>query len=149
MEFPITVEDQAAFDKLVGTRLTREREKFADYDDLKAQVATLTEATKTHDDALAAAVKRAEDAEGKVAARDEADAFAKVRTEVATAAGLPADVLRGTTKEELEAHAAALKPLITAPKGPVIPNQGDTPDKTAVASDERSAVKALFGPGGD
>lgn len=145
MEFPITVEDQAAFDKLVASRLTREREKFADYDDLKAQVTTLTEAAKAHDDALAAAVKRAEDAEAKVTARDEADAFAKVRSEVATSAGLPADVLRGSTKEELEAHAAALKPLITVPKGPVIPTQGDTPAADSAGAEDRAFANFLTG----
>ncbi|MBK0297019.1 hypothetical protein IAE22_34770, partial [Bacillus sp. S34] len=46
------------------------------------------------------------------------------------------------TKEELEAHAAELKPLITASRGPVIPGQGKVPETktdTAAAADREFA----------
>jgi hypothetical protein len=48
--------------------------------------------------------------------------------EVAEAEGVPAPALRGTTREELEAHAKVLAELIK-PSGPVIPGQERTPDK--------------------
>lgn len=127
MEFPVTVEDQAAFDELVKARIAREREKFADYDDLKAKAETLTAAREQAEAAIAAAQQRAEAAEGALSERQKADEFTRVRAEVAMTAGVPVDALRGSTKEELEAHAEVLKPLVTAPRGPVIPTQGDTP----------------------
>lgn len=147
MEFPVTIDSQEAFDVLVKDRLGREKAKYADYDDLKTQVQTLTEAAAAHDQALAAAVARAEKAEGALSNITAAAELDKTRTEVAKAAGVPAEALRGASKEELEAHAEVLKPLFTAPKGPVIPNQGEEPDKPTVA-EEREFVRGLFG-GGD
>lgn len=49
-------------------------------------------------------------------------------SEVATAKGVPASALRGTTREELEAHAEVLAELIK-PSGPVIPGQEKSPEK--------------------
>ena len=48
-------------------------------------------------------------------------------TEIAEAKGVPASALRGTTREELEAHAQVLAELIK-PSAPVIPGQAQTPD---------------------
>lgn len=49
-------------------------------------------------------------------------------SEVAAAVGVPPTALRGSTREELEAHAKVLAELIK-PSGPVIPGQERTPDK--------------------
>lgn len=49
-------------------------------------------------------------------------------SEIAEANKVPASALRGSTREELEAHAAVLAELIK-PSGPVIPGQERTPDK--------------------
>lgn len=63
-------------------------------------------------------------------------------SEVATAKGVPASALRGTTREELEAHADVLADLIK-PSGPVIPGQELTPDK--VGDDPlREFTRSLF-----
>lgn len=144
MEFPVTIDSQDAFDALVKDRLGREKAKYADYDDLKTQVQTLTEAQKDHEKALAAATSRAETAESTLADRDKATALEKVRAEVAAAAKVPVEALRGGSKEELEAHAEVLKPLFTASRGPVIPSQGDEPDKKPTADDERAFARDLF-----
>ena len=53
---------------------------------------------------------------------------ASLVSEIAEANKVPASALRGTTREELEAHAAVLAELIK-PSGPVIPGQERTPDK--------------------
>lgn len=65
-------------------------------------------------------------------------------SEVASATGVPADVLRGSTREEIEAHAAAVKPLITAETGPRVPNPGATPESKPV-SDEAAFARSIFG----
>ena len=63
-------------------------------------------------------------------------------SEVATAKGVPASALRGTTREELEAHAEVLAELIK-PSGPVVPGQELTPDK--VGDDPlREFTRSLF-----
>lgn len=149
MEFPLTVDSQDAFDTLVKDRLGRERAKFADYDDLKAK-AEGADAVKTAADAATkAALERAEAAEALVKTHDAAKEVDGWRADVAKATGVPAVALRGSTKEEFEAHAAELKPFLTG-VSPVIPTQGTTPDNPAAGGDdERAAVRELFGTPGD
>ena len=55
---------------------------------------------------------------------------------------IPADALRGETREELAAHAQVLKALIK-PSGPVIPGQEKTPSKVE-DSEELKSVRSLF-----
>ena len=107
-----------------------------------ARLAEIEEAGKTE---AQKALERAEKAEKALAERESAEALAKVRDEVAKTTGVPAGVLRGASKEELEAHAAELKPHFTPSKGPVIPGQGETPTRATTDSDERAAARALFG----
>lgn len=53
---------------------------------------------------------------------------AKTRAEVAAAKGVPAELLTGSTQEELEESADALIAFRgERPKGPIIPGQGATP----------------------
>lgn len=98
------ITSQEDFDKAIQARIARERAKFADYDDVKAkadklaeiEAANLTEAEKTAA-RLEAAEKRAAELEVKA-----------TRAEVAAAKGVPAELLTGSTKEELEQAADAL-----------------------------------------
>lgn len=54
------------------------------------------------------------------------------RAEVAASKGVPVELLSGGTREELEAAADALIAFRGEPaKGPVIPTQGKTPEKTS------------------
>jgi len=147
MEFPVTINSQDEFDGFVKDRIARVEAKFSDYDELKAKASQVDAVKAEADKALADAIARAEQAEGKVSEYETKTQVETWRAEVAKAAGVPADVLRGSTKEDFEAHAAILKPLITG-SGPVIPHQGVEPEKPAV-NDERAAVQALFGYGGD
>lgn len=134
MEFPVTIDSQEDFDKLIGPRLDRERSKFADYDDLKQRVDTITAEKASVEQERDAAITRADEAEAKVGEFESEKEIAQIRQDVAKTAGVPAAALRGSTKEELEAHAAELKPLLTVHNGPVIPNQGDTPEGSAKTS---------------
>ncbi len=111
---PATKEE---LDKLIAAELA----KFADYDELKDKAAKFDEAEQASKTELQRAQEAAQAAE-KRAQEAEARAF---RAEVAEAKGVPASVLRGTTKEELEAHAdevlAALKEAAASaalPKAP-------------------------------
>lgn len=140
MEFPITVESQDQFNELVKDRLAREKTKQAD---LESQVAALTAEKQDLATKLNAANGRAEAAEQWKTEREQADQHETVRAEVAKEFGIDAAALRGTTKEELTAHAEVLKPLL-AGKAPVIPSQGNQPDK-ASTSEEAQFAASLFG----
>ena len=123
---PIT--SQEDLDKVIGARLAREREKFADYDDLKAAASKLAEA------------------EARLSQIDAQAALDKIRNDVAKEAGVPADLLRGSTKDELAAHASALAEALKArPSVPVIPTQGATPSVSDADSARRAFAQELFG----
>lgn len=113
------IETQEELDRIIGERLKREREaaakKYADYDDLKASVASLTEERDAAKKTAAETVekykdydKNIEDLKSKVHGY-ETDL---VKTKVALAVGLPYEMasrLRGETEEDLRKDAEALK----------------------------------------
>lgn len=132
---------QADLDRIIEARLARERTKFDGFDEFKAkaekfdaaEAANKTELQKSQD-AANAAEKRAGDAEAKL-----------LRAEVASEKGVPAALLSGATRADLEAAADALlafkgkTPTAPAPEG----GGDDVHDK-----DEKSAadvVKAALG----
>lgn len=78
----------------------------------------------------------------KVTAYETKEQRAQLVSEVSQEAGVPAEVLRGNTREELEAHAEVLKALIK-PSGPVIPGQERAPQKVE-ADPVRQFAKSLF-----
>lgn len=119
---------QEELDKVIGARLARERDKYADYDDLKAAASKLAEA------------------EARLSQIDAQAALDKIRNDVAQEAGVPADLLRGSTKDELTAHASALAEALKArPSVPVIPTQGATPSVSDADSARRAFAQELFG----
>ena len=123
---------QEDVNRIVQERLQREREKYSDYDELKSAAERAQE--------LEAEKQTLADRVAEFEAKEEQS---KLVTQVANDAGVPADALRGSTKEELEAHAEVLKSLMK-PTGPVIPGQEKRPG-TVDVSEERKAVRGLFG----
>lgn len=98
------ITSQEEFDNAIKARIARERKRFEDYEDVKAKAARLDELeeqNKTESqkatERLAAAEQRAVELELKAN-----------RAEVAAAKGVPADLLTGSTVEELAASADAL-----------------------------------------
>src|SRR5690606_31113331 len=91
------ITSQEEFDRAIQARIARERAKFADYDELKAKAdkfvewenAQKTEAQKAQE-RLEAAERRAAELELKV-----------IRAEVAAEKGVPAELLTGSTRDEL------------------------------------------------
>ena len=95
---------QEELDRIIQSRLDRERKRFGDYDELKAKAEKLTKIEEANKTEAEKAQARAEAAE-KRAAELEAKAL---RAEVAAAKGVPVALLTGSTQEELEAAADAL-----------------------------------------
>lgn len=125
---PIT--SQEALDAIIAKRVDRERRKYADYNTLAAKIGTL-------ETDLAAATAKVESYER------EAAHTALVR-EVAKETGVPAELLRGSTREEMTAHGKVLAEYLTARSvTPVIPTLGAAPETKQ--STEQMFVKTLFG----
>lgn len=150
------ITSQEEFDRRLADRLRREREKYSDYDDLKAaasRLAEIEEANKTEEQKRA---ERIAELESKVTQYETREQLAAWKAEVAEATGVPAAALAGSTKEEIEAHAETLKPLIAQPNtqqqaAQTVPTIGNQPDRPAasvplkdqIAAAEKAGDKAL------
>lgn len=109
------IETQEALDAIIDERLAREREKFADYDNLKQSVSNLNETIQTLNGEKATAQKTIDDLNGKVK-RYETDS---VKTRIALSTGLPPEMidrLRGDTEDDIKQDAETLAKIIGTQK---------------------------------
>ena len=115
-------ESREAFDAIIATAVAEALKPYADYEQVKAQ---------------------AEKLQADAAAREKADAFEATRREVAEKFKVPAAVLRGETREDLEAHAQQIKDEIGGARYPVLPAQGTEP--AARGGEVTGFLTSLFG----
>lgn len=100
---------QAELDAVVKDRLKREREKYSDYDDLKAKAAKFDEAEEANKTELQKVTERAKALEDELNGLKEAEKLRTMRAEVAKETGIPANLLTGSTEDECKAQAEAIK----------------------------------------
>lgn len=108
------IESQEALDRIIGERLAREREKYADYDNLKAVAQNVTTAEEKATEWQA---KYEELAGELVEAR---------RVNIASEFGVPADLLVGADVDAMRDHAEKIAALIEASKA--VPETPETPE---------------------
>jgi len=95
---------QTEVDAIVGERLSRERAKFADYEDLKKAATELEQSRtelRTAKEEAAALKKQVEDLNRDINIRN-------AREKVSAETGVPASLLMGSTEEECKAQADAI-----------------------------------------
>lgn len=99
----------------VNTMLAEQKrkhgEKYADYDDLKAKAGKFDELEEQSKTDLQKMTERAEAAEKRIAAFEAKEQVASWAADIVKGSNIPASVLRGSTREELEAHFNELKDL--------------------------------------
>lgn len=138
---------QEQVDQIVEKRLAKERGKYKDYDELKSKAMKLDEmenAGKSEIDKLkesnAALRKQIDDAAAE-------KQHAEWVSEVAKDKDVPAELLRGGSKEELEAHADFLRAALhPASKPPRVKNQTGSPShQNNKDAEELSYIHQLLG----
>lgn len=92
---------QEELDRIIGSRLDRERQKFADYDDLKAKASKYDEA----ENAAKSELEREREARTKAEAERDNARNESLRARVAAEKGVPVDSIHGATEEALKASA--------------------------------------------
>ena len=139
---PATEEE---FEKILGNRVYREKAKYADYEDLKAKASEFDKAqdaqkteTQKSADALAAL-------QSKVDAYESKEKVASWASEITKESAVPASALRGTTREDLEAHFKELEALI--PNGSAPPRAPHQKTSTSSPKDDPTSefARKLFG----
>lgn len=99
------ITSQEDFDKAIQARIARERAKIpADYDDLKAKAEKFAE----WENSQKSEAQKLQEERDKATADLASERAARIRAEVAATKGIPANLLSGSTQEELEASADAL-----------------------------------------
>lgn len=142
---PITSQDE--LNKVIQERVTRERKKFADYNDLKTKAAEL-DRLKTQNQT------EAEKAAGQITALQQQlqdMQLTTLRAKIQARHGISDDdadlFLTGTDEDTLTRQAQALagREADRKKKGPVVPSQGNHPTKTANDEGLREVTRGLFG----
>ncbi|HJA90846.1 MAG TPA: DUF4355 domain-containing protein [Candidatus Jeotgalibaca merdavium] len=120
------IETQEALDLIIKDRLAREREKYADYDDLKAKNASyetqVTALQKTIDESSATNTAH-DDAVAELNAKIKGFETANLRTKIALQQGIPFDLvdrLAGDDEASIKADAERLAAFVK-PKAPTPP----------------------------
>ena len=92
------------------------------------------------------AAKRTQELEAQIAAYKAKEQQAEWKAQVSAKTGIPAEALRGSTLEEIQAHADVLKPLLhPAPKLPNVPNPAQHPEGRTADERAKAYLRSLFG----
>lgn len=127
---------QADLDRILEQRLSRERAKFGDYDELKTKAERLAEIEASQMSEAEKTAARIAELEAENQGMKSEKQVATWKTQVAQATGVPAAALAGSSLEAIQAHADFLKPLIVTPPapeqpvppaGPTVPGEGGSP----------------------
>jgi hypothetical protein len=138
---PATQDD---LNRIIKERVDRERAKYSDYSDLKAKASKYAEFEESQKSELQRATERAEALDKELSQIRSARQIETWKGEIAAVTKVPAELLSGSTQEELQASAEKLKPYLEASqRGPYVPSPGNIPD-TPVSNDAAFAA-SLFG----
>ena len=136
---------QEQVNALVGSARVHERQKYQNYDQYKAAFEELEKIKEGEKSDLQKAIERAEKAESERNALQAEKDKSTWASEVSKATGVPAEVLRGSTKEEMQAHAEALKPHFATNAAPVVNSDGFAPAAGAAATNAERFAQVLDG----
>lgn len=138
LETPITTQEE--LDSRIKDRLDRaakkaardEAAKYSDYEELKAAAAKADEAAKR--------VAELEKAEGD---RKAAEELREARAKAAKEAGVPVELVMGSTPEEAQAHAKAIAEHYAPKPAPQVPEAGRFDKSSKPADATRDFVNQL------
>ena len=148
------IETQEELDAVIKSRLSREREKYADYEDLKKQLAEFEAKEATYQNTINDLKTRETDLTSQIESLNEGLTKTRLQTakqRIATEYGLPldlADRLQGDDEDSFKADAERLASYL-APKQPTPPLKSNEPtiDPDQLKSGLRDMVRSLNNKG--
>lgn len=135
---------QEQVNAIVGDRVKQERSKYLDYESLKEKAAKFDAAEEASKTELQKATEKADALQKELDALKAEGAVRQIREEVATANGVPASLLSGTTKEDCEAQAKALLEFAGKSGYPQV-KDGGTPKNVPSGKETRDQFAEWFG----
>ena len=116
---------QAELNAIVQKRLGEQASKYENYEELKAKALKFDEIEEQSKSELQKANERASALEKELDSMKQADAVRKIRNEVATELGVPANLLNGSTKEECEEQAKGILSFAKPNSYPSVKDAGE------------------------
>ena len=99
---------QEEVNAIVGERLARDRERFADYDSLREKAAKFDEMEEASKSELQKATEKAEKLESELKSYKKAEELRIIREKVASETGVPANLLTAETEEACQEQAKGI-----------------------------------------
>ena len=127
---PITT--QEALDEIIKSRITRERAKYAGYEDYKAKAAEYDTYKATTGAAIETTKQQLAEAQAEIAAFKAAQERAEWNAQVSSESGLPVDLVAAFAADTLEDLQAAAQKAAQSVKVPAVPK--DPADRKPYAS---------------
>lgn len=118
---------QAELDAVVKDRLKREREKYADFDALKAKAAKFDEIEQANKTELEKANEQVSALKAQLDGIKKAEELREMRTKIATENNVPANLLTGATEDECKAQVESIRELLKANGIPTSVSDGGEP----------------------
>lgn len=127
---------QDELNRIIDERLKREREKFAGFDEFKAKAAQLDEIQEASKSEMEKLMDRASKAESELEAMRTEKARRDLLDKVSKETGVPAELLKGDTEEELAASAQQIAEFVKANEPGVPEDKGGAATQKAPARRE-------------
>lgn len=116
---------QAEMDAVIGERLSRERAKFADYEQLKEKAQKYDEAEEASKTELQKAQERAQALQQELEEMKSAAQVQSIRAAVSRETGVPEDLLTGDTEEACRAQAEKINNYAGGGRTPRFEDRGE------------------------
>ena len=116
---------QSELDAIIGDRLARVKEKYADYELLKGKANKLDEIEEASKTELQKATERAEKAETELSQMKQANEIKAMREKVANETGVPVNLITGSTEDECTEQANAIKAFAVPSGYPSVMDAGE------------------------
>lgn len=135
---------QEQVNAIVADRLSREREKYKDYNDLKNKAAEYDKQQEANKTELQKAQDRADALEKELSGLKAQEKVREIRTKVSSETGVPSELLTGSDEDACKAQAEA---ILKFAKGNKYPGIKETVNKknTAGTGDNDNAFRELAG----
>ena len=122
---------------IVTDRLTRDRAKYADYDDLKVKAEKFDQIEEANKTELQKANERADGLQAELDKLKNENAVRDLRTKVANETGVPVNCLTGNTEEECIAQAKAIAEFAKPSAYPKVRDGGEVQHTTGGANRDK------------
>lgn len=130
---------QEEVDKMVETRVYKERKRFADYDELKEKAQKFDEMNGSTNEELLRERQRADELQSQLDALNEQNAIRSTREQVSSETGVPANLLTGNDADTCRAQAEAIKAYAGAHAYPTVKDGGEASKAQASSTADQFA----------